>query len=109
MWNNRFGMMRAGVGGTGPVNSTKARAIATSWLATNRAGTTLRAIDPYPGYFTLDLQSNGAVSGMMSVSSVTGAAWYHGWHGTSSRWRTDPADSTGNRRDQHPVPGAGRG
>jgi len=82
MWNNRFGMMRAGAGGTGPVNSTKARSIATSWLATNRAGTTVRAIDAYPGYFTLDLQSNGAVSGMMSVSSVTGAVWYHTWHGT---------------------------
>jgi hypothetical protein len=82
MWNNRFGMMRAGAGVTGPVNSTRARSIATSWLATNRAGTTVRAIDAYPGYFTLDLQSNGAVSGMMSVSSVTGAVWYHTWHGT---------------------------
>ena len=82
MWNNRFGMMRAGAGGTGPVSSTKARSIATSWLATNRAGTTVRAIDAYPGYFTLDLQSNGAVSGMMSVSAVTGAVWYHIWHGT---------------------------
>lgn len=75
-------MMRIGGGGTGPVNSTEARAIATSWLATNRAGTTVRAIDTYPGYFTLDLQSNGVVSGMMSVSSLTGAVWYHTWHGT---------------------------
>jgi hypothetical protein len=82
MWNSRFGMMRLRAGGTGRVNSTKARSIATSWLATNRAGTTVRAIDAYPGYFTLDLQSNGAVSGMMSVSSVTGAVWYHTWHGT---------------------------
>jgi hypothetical protein len=82
MWNTRFGTMRAGAGGAGPVDSTKARSIATSWLAANRAGTTVRTIDAYPGYFTLDLQSNGAVSGMMSVSSVTGAVWYHTWHGT---------------------------
>ena len=82
MWNTRFGMMRAGAGGAGPVDSTKARSIATAWLAANRAGTTVRTIDAYPGYFTLDLQSNGAVSGMMSVSSVTGAVWYHTWHGT---------------------------
>jgi hypothetical protein len=82
MWNTRFGMMRAGAGGAGPVDSTKARSIATSWLAANRAGTTVRTIDAYPGYFTLDLQSNGVVSGMMSVSSVTGAVWYHTWHGT---------------------------
>ena len=83
MWNTRFGMMRTGgTGGAGgPVDSTKARGIATSWLASNRPGTTVRSIDAYPGYFTLDLQRNGAVSGMMSVSSSTGAASYHAWHG----------------------------
>ena len=92
MWNTRFGMMGAGstagtarAGGTagtgGPVDSTKARGIATSWLAANRPGTTVRSIDAYPGYFTLDLQRNGVVSGMMSVSSSTGAPWYHTWHG----------------------------
>jgi hypothetical protein len=83
MWNTRFGMMRAGgTGGTGgPVDSTKARAIATSWLAANRPGSTVRSIDAYPGYFTIDLQRGGAVSGMMSVNSSTGATWYHTWHG----------------------------
>ena len=83
MWNTRFGMMRAGgtVGAGGPVDSKKARGIATSWLASNRPGTTVRSIDAYPGYFTLDLQRNGVVSGMMSVSSSTGATWYHTWHG----------------------------
>jgi hypothetical protein len=81
MWNIRFGMMRAGGGGAGSVDSTKARGIATSWLAANRPGTTIRSIDTYPGYFTLDLQRNGVVSGMMSVNSSNGAAWYHTWHG----------------------------
>ena len=81
MWNTRFGMMRTGRGGAGSVGSAKARDIATSWLAANRAGTTVRTIDAYPGYFTLDVQRNGAVTGMMSVSSVTGAVWYHTWHG----------------------------
>ena len=81
MWNTRFGMMRAGGAGTGPVESAKARSIATAWLTASRPGTTIRSIDAYPGYFTLDLQRNGAVSGMMSVSSVTGAVWYHTWHG----------------------------
>ena len=83
MWNTRFGMMRAsGAGGTGGlVDSAKARGIATSWLAANRPGTTVGSIDAYPGYFTIDLQQGGVVSGMMSVSSSTGAAWYHTWHG----------------------------
>jgi hypothetical protein len=81
MWNTRFGMMRADGGSAGSVDSTKARGIATSWLAANRPGTTIRSIDTYPGYFTIDLQRNGVVSGMMSVNSSTGAAWYHTWHG----------------------------
>lgn len=82
MWNTRYGMMRGGSGDTGAVDSTKAREIATSWLAANRPGATIRSIDIYPGYFTLDLQDNGVVSGMMSVNSSTGAVWYHTWHGT---------------------------
>jgi hypothetical protein len=81
MWNTRFGMMGADGSSAGLVNSTKARGIATSWLTANRPGTTIKSIDAYPGYFTLDLQSNGVVSGMMSVNSSTGAAWYHTWHG----------------------------
>jgi hypothetical protein len=81
MWSTRFGMMRADRSSAGLVNSTKASGIATSWLAANRPGTTIKSIDAYPGYFTLDLQHNGVVSGMMSVNSSTGAAWYHTWHG----------------------------
>ena len=81
MWNTRLSMMRAGGADTSAVDPTRARAIATSWLAANRPGTTIRSIDTYPGYFTLDLQRNGVVSGMMSINSSNGAVWYHTWHG----------------------------
>jgi len=80
MWNTRFGMHTRG-GDAGVVDATKARTIATSWLAANQAGTTIASIDAYPGYFTLDLQRGGTVSGMMSVNSSTGAVLYHTWHG----------------------------
>ena len=80
MWNTRFGMQTRG-GDAGAVDAAKARTIATSWLAANQAGTSIGSIDAYPGYFTVDLQRGGVVSGMMSVSSVTGAVWYHVWHG----------------------------
>lgn len=80
MWNTRFGMHTRG-GDVGAVDATKARRIATSWLAANQAGTTVGSIDAYPGYFTIDLQRSGTVSGMMSVNSVNGAVWYHTWHG----------------------------
>jgi len=84
MWNTRIGMHTRGGGAradAGAVDATKARAIATTWLAANRAGTSLASIDGYPGYFTLDLKRNGALSGMMSVNAFTGAVWYHTWHG----------------------------
>jgi len=81
MWNTRLGMMSAGGGPTGSVSQAKAQAIATAWLAANRGGTTIASVDAYPGYYTIDLKRNGALSGMMSVSSVTGAVWYHSWHG----------------------------
>ena len=80
MWNTRFGMHTRG-GEAGTVDATKARDIAASWLATNQAGTTIASIDAYPGYFTIDLQRGGKVTGMMSVNSATGAVWYHTWHG----------------------------
>jgi hypothetical protein len=80
MWNTRFGMHTRG-GDVGAVDATKARTIATSWLAANQVGTTVGSLDAYPGYFTIDLQRSGTVSGMMSVSSVNGAVWYHTWHG----------------------------
>lgn len=80
MWNTRFGM-HARAGAAESVDATEAREIATSWLADNRAGTTIVGIDAYPGYFTIDLQRNGTVTGMLSVNSSTGAVWYHTWHG----------------------------
>jgi hypothetical protein len=84
MWNTRTGMHSRNPGaGTaaGTVDAAKARAIATTWLAANRPGTTIGSLDAYPGYFTLDLRHDGAVSGMMSVSAASGAVWYHTWHG----------------------------
>ena len=80
MWNTSFGM-RAGSDSAGAVTETKAREVATSWLTANQVGTTIEGIDAYPGYFTVDLQRGGTVSGMMSVNSFTGAVWYHAWHG----------------------------
>jgi hypothetical protein len=84
MWNTRTGMhQRArGANAGATIDLTQARSIATSWLAANKPGATVGSIDAYPGYFTLDLRRDGAVSGMMSVNSASGAVWYHTWHGT---------------------------
>jgi hypothetical protein len=71
----------AGAARVAPVDATRARGIATTWLAAHRTGTTIGSIDAYPGYFTIDIKGNGQVSGMMSVNVSSGAVWYHTWHG----------------------------
>lgn len=84
MWNSQLGMHALGSPGAvrvSSVDATRARGIATTWLAANRTGTTIGSIDTYPGYFTVDLKRNGEVSGMMSVNAFSGAVWYHTWHG----------------------------
>ena len=84
MWNTRIGAHARRTGSTsvpGTVDATEARTIATTWLAANQPSTTIATLDAYPGYFTLDLRRGGTVSGMMSVSSIDGADWYHTWHG----------------------------
>jgi len=37
--------------------------------------------DEYPGYYTIDVQKQGKLSGMLSVNGFTGQVWYHTWHG----------------------------
>jgi len=37
--------------------------------------------DEFPGYYTVDVETNGTTSGMLSVNGYTGQVWYHTWHG----------------------------
>jgi hypothetical protein len=104
MWNTRFGMMSSarfpsagmmggmtgGSGladptwaptGDGDVSAAEARAIASRWLAEDGRGFEAGEPEAFPGYYTLHLLRRGEVAGMMSVNAVTGAPWYHWWHG----------------------------
>jgi hypothetical protein len=81
MWNTRFGMHPAG-STTATVTSDEAVADAQAWLDGQGAG--LSAAEPmaFPGYYTLHTLKDGRIVGMMSVNAVTGAVWYHTWHGS---------------------------
>ena len=70
--------------GNGAVTSLpRAVAVANRWLADNRKGETAESDGrAFPGYFTLDTTRSGKTFGMLSVNRVSGAVWYHGWHGT---------------------------
>ena len=65
----------------GDVSAGEARAIARRWLGST--GEDLEVGDPeqFPGYYTLHVLRAGRPAGMISVNAVTGAPWYHWWHG----------------------------
>ena len=67
---------------TGTLTAEQAKQAATAWLASNRPGESVKSIDAYPGYFTIDTAAGGKMAGMLSVNAATGAVWYHTWHGS---------------------------
>lgn len=94
MWNTSYGLMHGlaavrcpwGTGATGPANgqpltAAEAKSRADAWLAAHRPGEAAADATALPGYFTIDVARNGAKVGMLSVSSRSGAVWFHTWHG----------------------------
>jgi hypothetical protein len=67
--------------GEGEVSAADARGIARRWLAANGDGLEAGEPETFPGYYTLHVLRAGKVTGMLSVNAVTGAPWYHWWHG----------------------------
>ena len=87
MWNAKYSMMRSGsfgFSGSGPMTVTaqQAQDIAQRWLDANRSGTSTNPPDPFYGYYTVDVQRNGQIVGMLSVNGNSGEVWYHTWHGS---------------------------
>jgi len=80
MWNTKFGMMAARPGSGPGLNSAQASAAGERWLR-SRDGLAVGEPDAFPGYYTLHVLRDGRIDGMLSVHAVTGAVWYHGWHG----------------------------
>ena len=79
------GMMgRHGAGsaaGSGPVDAAGARAAADRWLTAQGLDARAGEPDAFPGYYTMETQRDGNVTGMLSVNAQTGAVLYHWWHG----------------------------
>lgn len=62
------------------VGSGEARRIAQRWLDAKRPGVRAGTADTFPGYYTLHVERDGRIDGMLSVNASTGAVWYHSWH-----------------------------
>ncbi len=64
------------------VSAEQALQIAQTYLNKAYPGVQVGAkADEYPGYYTIDVQKQGKLSGMLSVNGFTGQVWYHTWHG----------------------------
>jgi hypothetical protein len=82
MWNTQYGMHATGAPtGAATVSASQARATARSWLDAHGGGLTAGDVDPYPGYYTIDVLRAGTFTGMLSVNAYSGAVWDHTWHG----------------------------
>jgi hypothetical protein len=71
------------------ISVTQAAHVANRWLARTRPGEVAESDRrAFPGYFTLDTASDGKTTSMLSVNKLSGAVWYHGWHGAFFGERT---------------------
>lgn len=100
MWNTEYspmaGMMGAGMmgggnmmgssgftpGGDSTVTTKEAVSISQEYLDTALPGTVASDdVTAFPGYYTLHIEQDGKIIGMMSVNAVTGDVFPHFWHG----------------------------
>ncbi|WP_227767409.1 hypothetical protein [Zhaonella formicivorans] len=90
MWNETYGHMgRRGMMAwygnrtelSKAVDEDQAVKLAQEYLDQVQKGTI--ATDPaeFDGYYTLHIEKDGKITGMLSVNSYTGNVWYHSWHG----------------------------
>ncbi|MGC8879122.1 MAG: hypothetical protein ACP5R2_07855 [Anaerolineae bacterium] len=89
MWNLKYGHMggwgmmrwRGSSDATMPVTPEQAVEQAQKYLDHLNAGLKAGEVEPFYGYYTLHVERDGKVTGMLSVNGYTGAVWYHHWHG----------------------------
>lgn len=103
MWNLKYGMHgRSGMmGGRGmhgwfqdrrqyqaiesnmPIEKEEALLIAQDYLDKNRPGASVSDhLTNFYGYYTIDVEIEDEIFGMLSVNGYTGRVFYHHWHGT---------------------------
>lgn len=90
MWNTKYGMMSSGILGgifgsptaAMPVTAAQATTDAQQYLNTYLSGSTTGDVTTFHGYYTIEVLTGGATSGMLSINGYTGQVWVHTWHGT---------------------------
>ncbi|KCZ71170.1 hypothetical protein ANME2D_03202 [Candidatus Methanoperedens nitroreducens] len=81
MWNTKYGHMNWNTQVQTTITREEARKYAQAYLDKAIPGTKADEADAFYGYYTVHVQKDGKIYGMLSVNSYTGAVWYHNWHG----------------------------
>ncbi|MFW6117791.1 MAG: hypothetical protein ACOC6G_04315 [Thermoproteota archaeon] len=88
MWNTKYGHHHFSNPTTVmPISLEQADNVAQEWLNRNIPGSTVKETKTFYGYYTMDLEENGEILGMMSVNGYDGDVWYHSWHGEFIRMK----------------------
>lgn len=65
-----------------PIEKAEALLIAQDYLDENRPGASVSDhMTEFYGYYTIDIEIDGEIFGMLSVNGYTGQVFYHHWHG----------------------------
>jgi hypothetical protein len=59
----------------------KAKVMAQEFLDLYYTGTVAEDPHPFYGYYTLHVEKDGVIYGMLSIDGFDGEVWYHNWHG----------------------------
>lgn len=81
MWNTKYGHMNWNTPAQTNISEEQALKNAQNYLDKEMPGTKVVNADTFYGYYTIEVQKDGKIYGMLSVNSNTGAVWYHNWHG----------------------------
>ncbi len=93
MWNTKYGHHGRGMMGQGgmmigysesvemPIDEKESIVYAQKYLDKYMHGTTATEPHQFYGYYTLHIERDDIIIGMLSVNGYDGDVWYHNWHG----------------------------
>ena len=91
MWNEKYGMMKSNrysnddyqeLFASMTISQNNAEEIAQTYLDEKFPGSVVsHDITAFYGYYTMDIELDDVVTGMLSVNGFNGDVFYHSWHG----------------------------
>jgi hypothetical protein len=88
MWNTQYtfgngwcNWVRGTTNAQPTVTQEQATVNAQQYLDNFLSGATTGDVTEFPGYYTIEVLTDGSPYGMLSVNAFTGQVWFHNWHG----------------------------